>query len=133
MPAFTVQTRTAYSPSQTENIECVQLSQLVQLCKDKLIKDELILSIEILYKGKVLWDSSAEPVKNVYDLFIVDSPKPKPRYKINAPMITPASTSGKYIAWGHKENGEQIRTSHIVKIDIEAGTIETLNSIYEIL
>ena len=57
----------------------------------------------------------------------------KPRHKINAPMIVPASTPGKFIAWGLDENDEQIRTSHIVKIDIEAGTIETQNSIYEII
>ena len=59
--------------------------------------------------------------------------QPKPRHKINAPMIVPANTPGKFVAWGHKENGEQIRTSHIIRIDIEAGTIETQNSIYEII
>jgi hypothetical protein len=70
--------------------------------------------------------------RNLSDPIVWDS-SAKPHHKINAPMIVPANTPGKYVAWGHKENGEQIRTSHIVKIDIEAGTIETKNSVYEII
>lgn len=155
MPAYTINTRTAYKPMHTFMVYTSCLEAHIKVCKAKMLEDEMILRIEILCDRKVVWDSSAEPTKSDImvqhgavnipatvmdpkDLFGYPTPGPKPRYKINQPTIVPGNTPGNFVAYGYRvlgddEENESIRTSKIIKIDIEAGTIETLNSIYEIV
>lgn len=65
--------------------------------------------------------------------YCTPAPVEKGKQRISQATIMPSNTPGCFVAWGRNEGGKQIRTSRIVKIDIEAGTIETLNSIYEIV
>jgi hypothetical protein len=71
--------------------------------------------------------------------------KPKPEYAIYGCEIVPATKLwpdreqcvGKFIAMGRTQEEvdpelQGIRTSLLVKVDLEAGYVETLNSIYRI-
>ncbi|MCY1456523.1 hypothetical protein D9M71_737460 [compost metagenome] len=71
--------------------------------------------------------------------------KPKPEYPIYGHQIISAETLwpdrpqcvGKFVAIGRCQEAiepdvQGIRTSLLVKVDLEAGYIETLNSIYRI-
>lgn len=53
----------------------------------------------------------------------------KPTKQIQFPTIFPARTPNKFFAMGVVD-GKEVRTSHIVKFDVEAGIIETLNTNY---
>jgi hypothetical protein len=68
----------------------------------------------------------------------------KPHYNIRNVEIVPAELlwpdnercKGKFVLKGTSdqyESGYPVRTSLIVKADIEAGTFETLNSIYKVV
>ena len=68
----------------------------------------------------------------------------KPSYNIRNVEIVPAETlwpnnercKGKFVLKGTSdqyESGYPVRTSLIVKADIEVGTFETLNSIYKVV
>lgn len=82
-------------------------------------------------EGYVIWEDERTDVEPVEPTEPDDSNVVKPVKAIQFPTIFPARTPGKFFAMGVVE-GTEIRSSHIVNIDIATGRIETLNTIYVI-
>ncbi|QHJ81355.1 MAG: hypothetical protein [Bacteriophage sp.] len=89
------------------------LEELIRDSKIMINEEVYISHINLTQEGKILWDSTSD----------------KPHKHLQFPTLFPARTEGKFTAMGKCE-GKEIRTSHIVKIDVEVGYIETLNTIY---
>lgn len=103
----------------------------------------------------VVWDSIEQEMAEAAMLMCGIDPEPKlpkrarekPVYRMVSPQIIPCTTlrpdhpelAGKFIAEGFMLNSDgdrhdfKTRTSMLVKIDLEAGYVETLNSIYRIV
>lgn len=99
--------------SHSTEFNAFTLAQLIEDSKMMMEQEVAISHINLIQENKIMWDSISD----------------KPHKHLQFPTLFPARTEGKFTAMGKCE-GKEIRTSRIVKIDVEAGYIETMNSIY---
>lgn len=119
-----------------DNLHLGSLEDAIEHCKAtvKLNPEypRVVLHEGVTSDTPIVWDS--KPARK------------KPEYKMLTPQIFPATSfrnipehEGKFVAMGYMLTSDgdlhdnKTRTSLLVKIDIEAGYIETLNSIYWIV